>query len=95
MKTKKVEGSATLNNILHTIGKYLINLRRKKGFSSHATFAKSFDLPRIQYLRMEKGKANLTLKSLHRILQIHNVSIEDFFWKILRDRRKRKGLNGR
>ena len=95
MKTRKVEGNANLDTILHTIGKSLITLRRKKGFSSHATFADSFDLPRIQYWRMEKGKANITLRSLHKILEIHEVSIEDFFWKILKDRRKKQRVNGR
>ena len=94
MKTKKIEGPGTFDTILHTIGKNLIHLRRKKGFSSHATFADFFDLPRIQYWRMEKGKANITLRSLHKVLQIHEVSMEDFFWKILQDRRKKHRMNG-
>jgi hypothetical protein len=31
---------------------------------------------------MEKGKANITLKSLARILKVHNMTLQDFFCMI-------------
>ena len=65
--------------VLARIGKKLTSLRKKKGYTSHETFAFDFDLPRVQYWRLERGKSNFTIKTLHRILSIHNVSVEEFF----------------
>ncbi len=70
------------------IGTRLTELRKQKGYSSHEDFAYDYDLPRVQYWRMEKGKANITLKSLHKILSIHRISVEDFFCQLHKDGRK-------
>jgi hypothetical protein len=75
MKTK------SLTPVLEQIGIKLRDLRQKKGYDSLKDFAEDHDLPVIQYWRMEKGKANLTLKSLNRLLTIHSVTMEDFFCK--------------
>ena len=61
------------------IGSKLLELRKKKGYTSSETFALDHDLPRVQYWRIEKGKANVTFKSLMRILAIHNLTLEEFF----------------
>ena len=53
-------------------------LRKAKGFTSHETFAFTHELNRVQYWRVEKGE-NITLKTLLRILAIHNLSLEEFF----------------
>jgi hypothetical protein len=71
-----------MTRILEAIGKKLIQLRIQKGYKSHVTFAEDFDLPRVQYWRMEKGKANFTLKSLSRVLAIHGLSLEKLFVEI-------------
>lgn len=71
--------SRTLKLILEQIGDRLRELRLKKGYESIKEFAMDHDLPMIQYWRIEKGKANLTLKSLLRLLAIHSVTVEDFF----------------
>ena len=71
-----------LQGILDRIGKVLTRMRKKKGFKSYADFADTHDLATIQYWRMEKGKANLTMKSLIKVLSIHKVSLEDFFCMI-------------
>lgn len=68
-----------LKQSLVEIGQLLIDLRKKKGYKSHEGFALDYDLPRVQYWRMEKGKANFTIKSLSRILQIHGISLIEFF----------------
>jgi transcriptional regulator with XRE-family HTH domain len=68
-----------LNNILENIGTKLQGLREQKGYDSIKDFAHDHDLPLIQYWRIEKGKANITLKSLNKLLAIHSISMEDFF----------------
>lgn len=74
MKTDKA-----FKNLLLKTGTRLAQLRVKKGFHTIKAFAQRYDLPEIQYWRIEKGKANITLKSLTRILSIHNLSLQDFF----------------
>ena len=69
----------TLTHLLERIGMGLVHLRMEKGYDSIKDFATHHDLPLIQYWRIEKGKANLTLKSLAKLLAIHQVAVEDFF----------------
>jgi hypothetical protein len=66
-------------NILADVGNQLADLRVKKGYPTIKSFAQKYDLPEIQYWRIERGKANITLKSLSRILNIHRLSLNDFF----------------
>ena len=74
MKTNKA-----FRNTLTVIGSRLAELRVKKGYSTIKEFTQKYDLPEIQYWRIEKGKANATLKSLFRILSIHKLSLQEFF----------------
>jgi hypothetical protein len=67
------------NKILKQIGQHLVQLREKNGYPTLKEFVQKHDLPEIQYWRMEKGKANITLKSLLKILSIHKVSLHEFF----------------
>jgi hypothetical protein len=71
-----------LNKMLVDIGIHLARLREKKGYATIREFTQKFDLPEIQYWRMEKGKANITLKSLMKILSIHKITLEDFFCEV-------------
>jgi len=64
---------------LEKIGKKLELLRIKNGFKSYEDFAIKNNLSRMQYWRIEKGKTNITFRSLIVILNIHNVSLEEFF----------------
>ena len=66
-------------NILVNVGGHLADLRVKKGYPTIKSFAQKHHLPEIQYWRIERGKANITLKSLSRILNIHRLSLQDFF----------------
>lgn len=70
-------------NTLVGVGGGLQELRIKKGFSTAKSFTEKYNLPEIQYWRMENGKANITLKSLMKILQIHDVTLQDFFCMIV------------
>lgn len=58
-----------------------MQLRVKNGYKSYESFALENDLSRMQYWRIEKGKTNLTIKSLKRILDIHGITVEEFFRK--------------
>lgn len=74
MKNKK-----SLNNMMEQIGLTLAQLRLAKGYDSIKDFTREFGLPMIQYWRIEKGKANVTLKSLYKLLAIHSLSLQQFF----------------
>ena len=66
-------------DILKEIGDKLKELRIKKGYTSYENFAIDNDLGRMQYWRLENGKTNLTIKSLLKILAIHEISLSEFF----------------
>ena len=53
-------------------------LRLKAGFTSYETFAFTNDINRVQYYRIEKGQ-NITLKTLIKVLKIHNLTLQEFF----------------
>ena len=69
----------SVQKTLEDIGNKLRDLRKKKGYTSAETFAYDYDLPRVHYWRIEKGKVNLTIRTLHKILAIHKLTVEDFF----------------
>ena len=69
----------TLNTVLKRIGVGLCTLRINHGYLSIKDFALDHDLPLIQYWRIEKGKANFTIKSLMKLLAIHQIKIDEFF----------------
>jgi hypothetical protein len=73
MKTK------SLQTVLKRIGAGLSTLRIEKGYDNITDFAHDHKLPLIQYWRIEKGKANITIKSLLKLLAIHHLAPEDFF----------------
>jgi transcriptional regulator with XRE-family HTH domain len=79
MKPRPVSREEVYKKTLLTIGEKLTELRKKKGYKTRMDFALDHDLAHIQYWRIEKGATNVTLKSLDRILEIHGISIIDFF----------------
>jgi transcriptional regulator with XRE-family HTH domain len=83
-----------LNKTLGRIGSRLTSLRKKKGYTSHEDFASDFQLPRVQYWRIEKGKANITIKSLCRLLTIHGLSVEEFFYQMYKEYKESKTTDG-
>lgn len=56
----------------------LKELRKEKGYTSYETFALDNGLDRKQYWRIENG-SNLTLRTLVKILAIHNKEVSEFF----------------
>lgn len=74
-----MKSDKAFKNLLADIGNCLAELRVKKGYPTIKAFVEHHDLPEIQYWRIERGKANVTLKSLSRILSIHKLSLHEFF----------------
>ena len=70
---------AQLDAALKEIGNKLAELRRKKGYTSHESFAYDHDIPRMHYWRIENGKTNLTIRTLLKILAIHKITLVQFF----------------
>jgi transcriptional regulator with XRE-family HTH domain len=64
---------------LKQIGEKLKQLRIKAGYKSHEIFAFEKDISRSFYWKIEAGKSNVTMKTLIKLLNIHNVSLEEFF----------------
>lgn len=85
-----VKEEEILSGLLEKVGKKLEELRKKKGYTSHESFAYDNELPRVQYWRIEKGKTNVTLKSLVKILAIHKLTVEEFFAILLREGKSKK-----
>ncbi|MCM1168660.1 MAG: hypothetical protein NC324_01845 [Bacteroides sp.] len=67
------------NNLrISKIGDRIKSLRVSKGYTSAEIFAYDHNLNRISYWRMEKG-SNITISSLFRILDIHQITLSEFF----------------
>jgi transcriptional regulator with XRE-family HTH domain len=63
---------------INEISQKLKAIRLSKGYTSYETFAFENELNRVQYWRIESGK-NITLKTLIKVLDIHKISLKDFF----------------
>ena len=71
----------TYEKIESQIAESIKELRIAAGYTSYENFAIEHELDRKQYWKMEKGQ-NITIKSLHKVLKIHNKTFSDFFKKI-------------
>jgi|GEM_PF-2408238 len=69
----------SIEEIMKVVSAKLAELRKQKGYTSHENFAIDHNIARMQYWRIEKGKTNITLKTLVKLLAIHQVSLNDFF----------------
>ncbi|MFD3003105.1 helix-turn-helix domain-containing protein [Pontibacter toksunensis] len=65
--------------VLKSIGERLKEIRIQKGYTSYESFALDHDLGRMQYWRLEKGEANLTIRTLLKVLTIHGMTLQEFF----------------
>lgn len=72
------EQSEEFNNLIVSIGERIKSLRMNAGYKSYEVFAWENNLSRIQYWKMEKG-TNCTLKSLDKVLKVHNLTYKEFF----------------
>ena len=74
-----MKSTKAFRQILTVVGATLAELRKKKGYPTIKEFTQRYDLPEIQYWRIEKGKTNITLKTLVNILAIHKLTLYEFF----------------
>ena len=74
----KIESLDAFESLKANIGKELKKLRVNAGYKSYEVFAWDNKISRIQYWKMEKV-TNCTLKSLKRVLDIHDVRMDTFF----------------
>lgn len=74
----RMEKNDQLDPRIQGIAEKLKKMRIKAGYTSYENFAVDNDLNRVQYWRIEKGK-NFTLSYLLRLLDIHQISLKDFF----------------
>ena len=65
--------------VLEQIGKRLKEIRISKGYTSYEDFALEHGIARMQYWRLETGKTNPTIKTLYKVLEIHQMSLQEFF----------------
>lgn len=77
-KKKTKTSSSAQGGRIKAIGAHIKELRINKGYSSAEIFAYEHDLNRISYWRMERG-SNITMNSLLRILDIHQITLSEFF----------------
>ena len=66
---------------LKRIGERLKQLRIEAGYTSYENFAWDYELSSRYYWGVEKGR-NISVSYLIKILDIHKMSIEDFFSQI-------------
>jgi transcriptional regulator with XRE-family HTH domain len=76
--TKEDSGREELDPRIIKIAAKLRELRIEKGYSNHETFAWDNEINRVQYWKVEKG-SNVTIKTLFKILDIHGISLSEFF----------------
>ncbi len=66
---------------IQKISQKIKELRINAGYSSAENFAYDNNLNRVQYWRVENG-ANITIKTLLKVIDIHKISISEFFSSI-------------
>jgi hypothetical protein len=74
----KKKEKAPIDPRIEKVADKLKKLRKDKGFTSYENFALDKDLPRVQYWRLEKG-ANFTFTTLLKVLDAHQITLEQFF----------------
>jgi hypothetical protein len=60
------------------IGKGITRLRIEAGYETSRDFAIKYNQPPNQYSKIEQGETHLCLKSIYKILKIHNIDFFDF-----------------
>ena len=74
---------------LKAIANRLKELRKLKGYSNYEHIAFDLEMSRSAYWRLETG-VNFELKTLIKICRLLDVSLEDFFKELDKDRIEKK-----
>lgn len=75
---KKGSSEKELDPRIKEIANRIKKLRKDSGYTAAESFSYDKGIDRILYWRMEKG-TNFTITSLLRILDSHEMSLEEFF----------------
>ncbi len=67
----------TDKDLLYKVSGALRRLRLNAGYTAAAKFANAADINHVNYYRLESGK-NMTLTTLNKILQFHNLTFKEF-----------------
>jgi len=79
-KTKKaVPKPDEFEVFLQKVGARMRQLRIEKGYTNYEHFAYDHNIGRAQYGKYEKGRDDLRLSSLYRVINELDISIQDFF----------------
>jgi transcriptional regulator with XRE-family HTH domain len=65
--------------IHHKISGKFRKLRLAAGYKSSEKFAEQCGLHKATYGRLEKGKHNPTLETINKVLEVHKISLKEFF----------------
>ncbi len=71
--------STEQNQRLKAIGERIKELRIQAGYTSHEDFANAYNIQPKQIWRLESGKYDLKVSTLLRLLDIHKITLGDFF----------------
>lgn len=69
----------TSNLTVEKIAMRIKTLRIERGYTSYRKFANEHDFEPKQYWNIEEGKTNFGIKALIRIIEIHGITMEEFF----------------
>lgn len=72
-----------LRQFAESVARVFVALRKEKGYTSYESFAFDHEFPRAQYWRVETGRHNLTLRTLTKLLIIHNLTLEEFLQRVI------------
>lgn len=61
------------------LGSRMRSLRIENGYSSLERFAFDHDMSRVLYSNYENGRGNPTYKTIRKIANIHQMTLEEFF----------------
>ena len=67
------------NITVEKIAAHIKELRIKGGYTSYRKFADEHDFEPKQYWNIEEGKSNFGIKALIKIVEIHGITMEEFF----------------
>ena len=70
------------DNRLDAIGSRIRTLRKTNTNLSAEDFANEKGFDRVQYSRIENG-ANITMKTLLKVVDAHNMTLEEFFHDLM------------
>lgn len=77
--SKKKTTESDFDIFLQKIGAKMRKLRTAKGFTNYEYFAYEHNIARAQYGKYEKGRDDLRLSSLYKVLKSLDISFEEFF----------------